>query len=159
MTANMPGHLEVARLFTVLLGVDVHVTPKKAPGRPRRNQIVASYVDEGGHVAALFVLDPPLAMSAGAALSMVSPEVAIDAATTWRIPPIILENLTEIANVLTALVNRALGRRALTREVVVLPGSLAADVLGVAAKPKVRLDLDVAVVGYATGTLSLLLAH
>lgn len=158
-TNVIPASLAVRNLLEDLLGREVTVTPadpvvaKDLPGT-----VVAVYVGDHLKLAAVLGLDLSLAAYAGAALGLLPAGGAEDAIEEKNLPPALAENVRELCNILTSLLNRE-GAPHVKLDRVLLPGEpvpndAAAHLLAIGR----RLDLGVQVARYGGGRLSLSLA-
>jgi len=145
-------------LLEGVLGRDVDVTTGGAMVNPSAadGALVGIYVDHSLRLAALVVLDLPLAARVGAAIALVPSTGAELAIEDGTLPPALFENTAEILNVAASLFN---GERAphLKLDRCYAPGdSLPSDVARWVLTYVRRLDLGVSVKGYGTGNLSVL---
>jgi hypothetical protein len=158
-TAVIPGVLAVRTLFEDLLGRDVNVSlgePLTASDLP--TAVIAVFVDSTQQLAAVIGMQLALAANAGAALGLMPPGAAEDAIADKGLTPTIAENVGELCNVLTSLLNRE-GAPHLKLRTVIYPGMpLPADVRAHLLALGRRLDLMIEVARYGKGTLSLSLA-
>jgi hypothetical protein len=154
-----PAPLAVRNLLAELLGREVTV----APAEPLRvadlpTTVVALYVNDSLTMNAVIGLDLPLAAFCGAALGLLPAGGAEDCIEEKALSPLLAENVTELCNVLTALLNRAGGAHHRLHRVYLpgdeLPADAAARLLAIGQ----RLDLDVDVSRYGSGRFSLSLA-
>jgi hypothetical protein len=152
----IPAPKAVKDLLEGLLGRGVEVSPT---GPLRVGDLpttaVATYVDDTKRLSAVAGLDLPLAANVGAAIGLVPPGGAQACVEDNELSPLIAENVTEVCNVLTTLLNRD-GLPHLRLDRVFLPGQAtpgdaASRLLALGS----RLDLDVAVAGYGSGRFSL----
>src|SRR4051794_23510335 len=105
-TSVIPASLAVRNLFEDLLGREVTV----APGAPLEqadlgNAVVAIFT-EHLQMCAVLGMDLSLAANAGAALGLLPAGAAEDAVDDKALPPMLAENVAELCNVLTSLLNR-----------------------------------------------------
>jgi hypothetical protein len=158
MSVVLPVSLGVRNLLEDLLGREVTVSPAEPPGAVNlRTAVVAVYVDDGLRLSAVLVLDLALAAFAGAALGLMPVGGAEDCIDEKSLSPMLAENVSELCNVLTGLLNRQ-GAPHLRLYHLHLPGdALPADVASHAVAPGNRLDLEVTVARYGSGHLWLAL--
>ncbi len=159
MAHALPASLAVRNLLEDLLGRDVTVSPTDPPrGEDLRTSVVAVYVDDALRLSAVLVLDLALAAYAGAALGLMPVGGAEDCIDDKELSPVLAENVTELCNVLTALLNRE-GAPHLRLYQLHLPGgALPGDVAGHAVALGNRLDLKVEVSRYGSGRFWLSMA-
>jgi hypothetical protein len=145
----------VCKVLTGILGRAV--TSKKAPPGPLtalRPRIVAVYGGDDDSVVSVWVCDLPFAAYAGAAVSLMPPQVAKECIAEKECGEDLLENLNEILNICRQCFPRAETHIAPPRLYAVpeeVPGPVAATV----SSPKQRLDLEIAITGYGNGRLSI----
>ena len=160
MPHNLPTAHAVRSMFEDLLGREVTVdsaNPVSADDLPKT--VVAIYVDESTRLAAVAGLDLPLAAYAGAALGLLPVGGAEDCIEIGELSSVWAENVKELCNVLTGLLNREEGNPRLSLYQVVVPGEpvprdAAAHLLALGR----RIDLRVDVSRYGAGRFSLALA-
>lgn len=159
MSLTLPALLPVRNLLEDLLGREVTVTPADPLAAGDLPQtVVALYVGEANRLVAVLGMDLSLAAYAGAALGLLPPGGAEDSIEDKQLSPMLAENVQELCNILTGLLNRE-GVPHVRLHSVVLPG----DVVPTDAQAHLlaygrRLDAKVAVARYGGGKLSLALA-
>lgn len=149
--------VEVRSLLESLVGRDVEVLTGASAQDPAKGDgcLVGMYVDDIGAVAALVLLDVPLAAYLGGALGLVPVRMAQQAVDHGGLPDGLLENASEVLNVMGSLFN-AEGAPHVRLETVFEPGHpVPADVARHAQAFGRRCDLDVDVAGYGRGGFSL----
>lgn len=154
----LPVAKDVRDLLSGLLGRDVAVAAGASMVDPAAGHgaLVGTYVDGSLGLGALVLLDLELAAHSGAAIALLPPRIAEEAVADGALPENILENASEVLNVLAALLNTE-GAPHLRLRSVHAPGDvLPADVAAWAMTYVRRCDLAVDVVGYGTGHFSLL---
>ena len=154
----LPTAPQVRDLLERLLGRDVEVSfggPLLDPAAPGDTQ-VSTYVDRSGAVRAVLAADLPLAARAGAAIGL-APAAAADAAVQdGELPALLFENMREVLNVTASLLNVD-GAPHVAPGASFAPGALLPPDLARLVRAYVRrLDLDVAVKGYGSGRLSVI---
>jgi hypothetical protein len=148
----IPAAKAVKDLLESLLGRTVEVSP----GDPARTgevtpAFVASYVDNALRLTAVAGFDLPLAAYVGAAIGLVPLGGARACIQDGELSPMLAENVGEVCNVLTTLLNHD-GARHTRLYAVHQPGQPAPnDVAGRLVAPGSRLDLAVTVAGYGAG--------
>jgi hypothetical protein len=158
-TSVIPASLTVRNLLEDLLGRDVTVQPGDPLERADLPKtVVAVYVDRAQQIAGVLGLDLTLAAHAGAALGLMPVGAAEDAIDEKALPPLLAENVSELCNVLTSLINRE-GMPHVKLHQVVLPGqTLPSDAAAHLLALGRRLDLRVEVSRYGGGRFALSLA-
>lgn len=158
MSHALPASLAVRNLLEDLLGREVTVSPTEPPRAENlRTAVVAVYVDDALRLSAVLALDLALAAFAGAALGLMPVGGAQDCIDEKSLSPMLAENVSELCNVLTALLNRE-GAPHLRLYQLHLPGdALPGDVAAHAIALGNRLDLHVDVARYGAGKLWLYL--
>ncbi len=159
-TTPIPPLKEVRDLLTMLVGrdcevsvADESVTPATEPG-----VVVGVYVTQFLRGEALVALDTTLAAALGGAIALIPARTALAAVGPGPLPEHLLENTSEVLNVLSSLFN--VGNAPHQRLDTVHDsgtGPLPADVAGWLRSYGPRLDVAVDVQGYATGLLSIVL--
>lgn len=157
-TSVIPPSLAVRNLLEDLLGREVTV----APGAPMERGDLASAVvaifTEHSQITAVLGMDLSLAANAGAALGLLPAGAAEDAIDAKALPPMLSENIAELCNVLTSLLNREGAPHVKLHQVIVpgqtLPSDAAAHLLALGR----RLDLVVEVARYGKGRFALSMA-
>lgn len=158
-TSVLPAALTVRNLFEDLLGRDCSV----APGDPLAaadlpTATVAIYTDNQQQLYGVIGMELSLAANVGAALGLVPPGAAEDSIEEKTLFPNLAENVAEMCNVLTSLLNRE-GAPHVKLYQVIFPGtSLPNDARAHLLALGRRLDLVVEVSRYGKGRLSISLA-
>jgi len=158
-TSVLPASLTVRNLFEDLLGRDVSVFP----GQPLvvadlPTATVATYTDNAGQIYGVVGMQLALAANVGAALGLLPPGAAEDSIGEKKLFPNLAENVFELCNVLTSLLNRE-GAPHLKLQEVVYPGmALSTDKRAHLMALGRRLDLTIEIARYGKGTFSLSLA-
>lgn len=159
MSLTLPGLLPVRNMLEDLLGREVTVTPADAVvAADLPTMVVAVYVDGAGRLAAVLGMDLPLAANAGAALGLMPPGAAEDSIEDKQLSPMLAENVQELCNILTGLLNREGAPHVSLHQVFVpgeaLPSDAAAQMLAYGQ----RLDVKVEIARYGAGVFALSLA-
>lgn len=151
----LPGRKEIKDLFEGLLGRAVAVTDGRPVDIGIPKPVIASYVDDDGHLRAVAVMSFGLAARSGAALALIPPG-AVEVAEEDRVlPPNLFENAYEICNVLAAPFGDAMGSHLRLQEAFAPSDSVPAHLLGLAAQIAAREDVDLDITGYGVSGLSL----
>jgi hypothetical protein len=155
----LPGSLTVRNLFEDLLGRDCNVSPGDpltADDLPTAT--VAIYTDHAQQIHGVLGMQLALAANVGAALGLIPPGAAEDSIEEKKLFPNLAENVFELCNVLTSLLNREGAPHVKLAEVVypgmTLPNDARAHLLALGR----RLDLMIEVTRYGKGKFSLSLA-
>lgn len=155
----LPGSLAVRNLFEDLLGREVIVSPGDpiaAPAVP--TSTVAIFTDNNQKIYAVMGMELSLAANAGAALGLLPAGAAEDSIDEKQLFPNLAENVGELCNIFTSLLNRE-GAPHIKLYQVIYPGTeLPADARAILLALGRRLDLMVEVSRYGKGKLSLSLA-
>ena len=155
----LPGALAVRNLFEDLLGREVTVSP----GSPLSAEQVATatvavFTDDRQQIYAVLGMQLSLAANAGAALGLLPAGAAEDAVEEKQLFPNLAENVFELCNVLTSLLNREGGPHVKLYQVVYPGEPVPADARAHLLALGRRVDLTVEVNRYGKGTFSLSLA-
>ena len=158
-TSVIPVALTVRNLFEDLLGRDVNVSPgdpMTAADLP--TAVIAVYADTSQQLYAVLGMQLSLAANAGAALGLLPAGAAEDSIEEKKLFPNLAENVFELCNVLTSLLNREGAPHVKLYQVIYpgmdLPNDARAHLLALGK----RLDLTVEVARYGKGKFSLSLA-
>lgn len=154
----LPAALEVRELLEGLLGRDVDaavgaaaVNPGAHPGAQ-----VGVYVDNTLRLAAIIVMDLALAAHVGASIALMPATVAKAAVEDGTLTPALFDNTCEVLNVAASLFNTD-GAPHLRLYATYAPREgLPADVAKWVSAYVRRLDMQMTVTGYGTGTISVL---
>lgn len=158
-TLVLPASLAIRNLLEDLLGREVAVLPADpVESKDLPTTAVAIYVGDDRQLVGVLGLDLSLAAYAGAALGLLPAGGAEDAVKEKSLPPALAENVRELCNILTTLLNRE-GAPHVKLHQVLLPGEAvpndaSAHLLALGR----RLDLRVDIARYGAGRLSLSLA-
>lgn len=158
-TSVLPASLAVRNLFEDLLGRDVNVSP----GDPMTAEdlplgAIAIYTDPQQKIYAVMGMQLVLAANVGAALGLLPAGAAEDAVDEKQLFPNLAENVGELYNVLTSLLNREGAPHVKLYQVIYpgqdLPNDARAHFLALGK----RLDLTIEVARYGKGKFSLSMA-
>jgi hypothetical protein len=158
-TIALPASLAIRNLLEDLLGRDVTVSnadPLVADALKRT--VVAVYVDSSTKMSAVIGLELSLAAYAGAALGLMPAGGAQDCIEDGVLSPVLAENVTELCNVLTSLLNREGSPHLKLYKVYLPPEQPPNDVQALLLALGNRSDLMVEVARYGKGKLSLSVA-
>jgi hypothetical protein len=158
-TSVLPASLAVRTLFEDLLGRVCTVGPAKPlSANDLPTATVAIYTDNAQQIYGVLAMELSLAANVGAALGLLPPGAAEDSIDERTLFPNLAENVSELCNVLTSLLNRD-GVPHVRLHQVVYPGmALPADARAHLLALGRRLDLTIEVSRYGKGRLSLSLA-
>ncbi|MEV4707769.1 hypothetical protein [Actinoplanes sp. NPDC049316] len=158
-TSVIPAPHAVRNLFEDLLGRDVNV----APGEPMTAEnlptgVIAIYTDPSQRLYAVLGMTLSLAANAGAALGLLPVGAAEDSIEEKTLFPNLAENVFELCNVFTSLLNREGAPHVKLYQVIYpgmdLPNDARAHLLALGK----RLDLTIEVARYGKGRFSLSIA-
>src|SRR5690348_7097556 len=103
----LPGTLAVRNLFEDLLGREVTVSPGEPISADEvATSTIAIFTDPAQNMYAVLAMDLKLAANAGAALGLLPAGAAEDSIDEKQLFPNLAENVGELCNVLTSLLNR-----------------------------------------------------
>lgn len=157
-TRTLPVENAVGRILSGL--VNRAVTVKKvAPVVPsaKTPSVVALFAQDDGSLAAAWVADLAFAAAAGAALTVIPPNVAQDCVRRSTLDPGVSENYAEVMNVAAAVINGAGGAHVKLVGVHPTPGQpLPNAAAALLLKPAGRVDFEIDIAGYGTGRCSIL---
>jgi hypothetical protein len=155
----LPGTVAVRNLFEDLLGREVTVSP----GDPISAEAIATatvaiFTDTAQNIYAVMGMDLSLSANAGAALGLMPAGAAEDSIDEKKLFPNLAENVFELCNVLTSLLNREGGPHIKMYQVVYPGDPLPADARAHLMALGRRVDLLIEVNRYGKGKFSLSLA-
>jgi hypothetical protein len=154
-THPLPDIPLVKELLGMLFdGLSVKLGPKLDVS-PKATGYFGVYVSDDGTPGALCACDMAFAANSGAALSMLPPNVAKEAAKDKALTPVMLANLHEVMNICTRLVLRDDTPHLKLRELYVTT-ALPAAAAAIANAPKGRIDFEIGIGKYGPGVLSVL---
>lgn len=100
----LPKPAELSKTLIMLFGGHVPATPgKPVEIKAGSNSTLVTYIDDDDLLVAACICDLELAANAGCALSMMPASVAKDAIKAKKLEPAMLDNLYEVANILSTL--------------------------------------------------------
>ncbi|MPV38077.1 hypothetical protein GB881_13660 [Georgenia subflava] len=139
-----------------MLGRDITVAepPDPVTAATPGGVVVGVYVREGLRTAALVALDLPLAARAGAALALLPPRVADRAVEAQHLDDALAENVSEVLNVISSLLNTDDAPHVRLYRVHGPAGLLPADVAGWLRGYGRRTDVAFDIRGYGEGAVS-----
>ena len=151
----LPDVAQVKELLGMLFdGLSVKLGPKLDVS-PKSSNFYGVYVSDAGTPVALCGCDMAFAANSGAALSMLPPGVAKDAAKDKDLTPVMLANLHEVMNICTRLMLRDDSPHLKLRELCA-QAALPAPAAAIAGAPKGRIDFEIGIAKYGNGVLSVM---
>lgn len=142
-----------------LLGKPVSVTKRKpidfAASGPESGDVFVTgrYLDDGGQLVGACISDLPLASSVGAALAMISADVAKESVKAGVLSESLRDNLYEVLNIMSGLLNGPSVRHLRLADVV---DGVPEDVVELIKAAPGRKHYDVTILGYSGGRLGLI---
>jgi hypothetical protein len=153
-TRKMPSATHVQEFFADLLGRAVTASPVKETELSDGGAWVTGiFIEDDGTVGGASVMDLPLAAHAGASLAMIPSNVAAEAIKEGALSETLSENVGEVANIATGLLNGQIFPHLRMRELV---DGVPDEVRDLLIKASGRRDLDMTIDDYGSGTLVLL---
>ena len=105
-TSVLPGSLAVRNLFEDLLGRDCNVNPgDPLAADDLKTATVAVYTDGSQQIYGIVGMELSLAANVGAALGLLPPGAAEDSIDEKQLFPNLAENVFELCNIFTSLLN------------------------------------------------------
>ncbi|GIF24220.1 hypothetical protein BJ973_007700 [Actinoplanes tereljensis] len=155
----LPGTVAVRNLFEDLLGREVTVSPgDPISAEEIATATVAIFTDTAQNIYGVMGMDLALSANAGAALGLMPAGAAEDSIDEKKLFPNLAENVFELCNVLTSLLNREGGPHIKMYQVIYPGDPLPADARAHLMALGRRVDLQVEVNRYGKGKFSLSLA-
>lgn len=154
----LPAALEVRELLEGLLGRDVEAQVGTPPVDTRvpEGATVAAYVDDQLGLRAIVLMDLALTAFSGAAIALMPAVGAADAVEKGMITPALYDNAAEILNIMASLFNKDDAPHVRLYEAHAPRETLPADVQRWLLAYVPRLDMELTVAGYGTGSLSVM---
>lgn len=153
---GLPSIAGVGDLVTMLVGRRVKVS-EAAPLPVGAARGVATYIDAGGEIHFVALLDMAFLAGVGAALAMIPRPTVDDAIKSGKPSSVLVDNALEVMNVIASLCNDLEGKGThMTIQRLVVAPPVASELAPRLLKPASRTDYDVELPGYANGKLSFL---
>jgi hypothetical protein len=154
-THPLPDVAQVKELLGMLFdGLSVKLGPKLDVS-PKGGCYFGVYVSDDGAPAGLCGCDIAFAANSGAALSMLPPNVAKEAAKDKELTPVMLANLHEVMNICTRLMLRDDSPHLKLRELCV-QSALSPPAAAIMGSPRGRIDFEIGIGKYGVGVLSVM---
>ncbi len=155
----LPVPQQVRELVEGLLGrsVEARTVTRGVDLRASRENLVGTYVSDDGHVSAVILVDLAAAARLGAALGLAPRGGADDAVKSGLLPVRLGENVAEVLNVAASLFNADGAPHLRLDSVYGGDMPVPADIATLSKAYSPRLDLELDVAGYGTGTWSVVL--
>lgn len=161
MTNEIPLPIQegVRDLLSDLLGTGVAVdkTSPLAFEEEDSKGVIGEFINDDDQSVALCIADLKFACYLGAALSMIPAAAANESIKRNDLPQNLLENYSEVLNVMSRLVNSSTTPHLRLGKVHIVPGDLPEAVLKAMEFPSLRRDFVATISGYGSGNVSLLL--
>ncbi|MGC9669185.1 hypothetical protein ACNTMW_21835 [Planosporangium sp. 12N6] len=155
----LPAPKDVRDLFEDLLGRPVTVgTANPVLAEDLKTTLVSLYTDNHHKLWAVVGMDLPLTVYAGAAIGLLPPGGAQDCVEDGVVTPTQAENVREVCNIMTTLLNHEGGPHLKLYQVFVPGEQIPNDAGALLCALGNRIDLAVEVGGYGSGRLSISLA-
>lgn len=154
---QLPDESSASKLLAAALRREVKMTKSKPP-TSAEVPIAGAFVDGENKLIGACLVDLPLAVYAGAALSLIPVYAARDSIKAKELEDFMQENFTEVLNICSRLFDIDASRRVRLSATSFPPAGYPAELAGLVAKPAKRFDVDLDISGYGKGRFSLLLA-
>jgi len=155
MAIPLPDAVQVRDLLGLLFDGLTVKPAAKLDLSPKSGGYYALYVTDAGAPAAICGCDLAFAANGGAALSMLPPNVAKDAAKAKALTDVMEANLREVMNICTRLMLQD-GSPHLRLDQVYAAGAAPAAAAAIAGAAKRRADFEIGLGKYGSGMLSVL---
>lgn len=154
----LPGAMDVRDVLGGLIARDVQVTTGGSMVDPAAEfgALVGVYVDRHGVLGALVLMDLELAARSGAAIALLPTPTSERAIGAGLLPDTLIENASEILNVLASLFNNEEAPHLKLGDVYAPGDPVPNDVARWLTAFVRRSDLDVDIKGYGSGRFSLI---
>jgi hypothetical protein len=151
----VPDAAQVRELLGMLFDGLIVKPGAKLDASPKSNCYFGVYVSDDNTPVALCGCDLAFATNSGAALSMLPPGVAKEAAKAKELTPVMLANLHEVMNICTRLMLRDDSPHVRLLELCVVT-ALPAAAAHILSAPNARADFEVSLGKYGAGVISVL---
>lgn len=155
----VPSAFEVRELFEGLLGREVAWNGTARAVDVLDGACVAMYIRDTGQLGALALVDIPLTARAGSAIGLLPPAAAEQAVSSGLVTPMQFDNMAEILNVAASLLNKPDTPHLRLRDTFAPRETLPAEVTQLALQQGSRLDGELAIPGYGTGRISVVVDY
>jgi hypothetical protein len=156
---RVPLPAQVRESLMMMLGREVTVTDAgRVPPEGAIPVAVGAYIDDTDELRGCCWVDLALGSAMGAAMSMVPRSAAEECAETGVLPAEFQDNLHEVLNIASALLNDEQAAHVRIRNLELLETGLAEDTLALLADPRAGGFFEVEVEDYGSGLLSFTLA-
>ena len=150
----VPDAEELRALLSQLIGKPVALKAPVGPPKPNMSpQVQAMYCAADGTARATASVDLVLAANLGAALAMMPPAAAAEAAKAGKMNELLADCCREVLNVCARLMNKPGGMHVVLKKVTSAPDSLPADVRANMSKAPLQREYDMEVAGYGRGKI------
>ena len=155
-TVPLPGHKAVRDLLGDLTGKDIQIAGGADPVGVGGDSgsVVGLYVDAELQSRAVIAFDLPFAAYSGAALGLVPPGGAQDAVEAGELPEALVENCSEVLNIMASLFNLPKAPHLRLYATFSGPEPLRPDVRGFAVRAAPRDDIGIEIARYGAGRMS-----
>lgn len=153
-TRRMPTGTEIGTFLADIMGRPVEATEGPVDlGDSETIWFTGVFIEDDGTVSGAYITDLAMASYAGASLAMIPKPVAEDAIKSGELPDSLRENVSEVANIASALLNSPVFPHLRMRDFV---DGIPDDVGDLIVKANGRKDLTLSVEDYGSGSLVLL---
>jgi hypothetical protein len=156
VVCRVPNDEQVSELLSGLLGRDVRAVWTPGTHEMPRQGRVACYRTDGDEAVAVAVADVGFVCRSGAALVLVPPGGADEAAESGEVPVPLDENFHEVVNIMASLLNADDSAHVRLTSVSPIGGDLPPDAAAILAGPTKRRVFHVSIDGYGRGVVTLL---
>lgn len=146
--------MDTKRMLAMLYS-DLKVEESGTPAENDANAIYGTYIDDDDVPVSLAVIDRGFAAHLGAALTLIPPGTASDAAATGDFSKEIMDNVREVLNILSRILMDGTSPHLRFAEVRMTRGDLTGPEQAVMDGIAARLDMRMEVPGYGGGLCSL----
>jgi len=147
----LPTMEAFTKLLADLLGKKVASTVIPPLTLTKDTQITATFLNEKQEIVSIAACDLKLGASAAAVLTMVPAGMAKEAVKAGALSDNLMENLQEIFNISSTLLNAEGAPRVVLGTVIPASAPMPPEVTEMITKPAARLDLEIEVPGYDKG--------
>lgn len=154
-TRKMPTAVEIGTFLGDIIGRTVEATGVEPIDFATADEVwfTGVFIEDDDTVSGAYITDLPMAAYAGASLAMIPKPVADDAVGSGELPESLRENVAEVANIASALLNSPVFPHLRMRDFV---DGVPDEVRDLILKANGRRDIELTVDDYGGGRIALL---
>lgn len=155
----VPTAFEIRELFEGMLGRETVWNGDARGVDVLDGACVAIYVYDTGALGAVALVDVPLTARAGSAIGLLPQAIAEKSVADSFVTPVQFDNMAEILNVAASLLNKPDSSHLKLRDMYSPRETVPAEVAQLALQQGSRIDGELAIQGYGTGRISIVVKY